>query len=108
MPSKKKTTRMILQQFLLWSETKKNQKWLVTPAKTTSQSPHSNSSNNPIPSAYQGSCSEVNGTRLLLKFLSHLTRQLSQCYECPLKLEVAMLKMFSTLSVAVPLSPTLK
>lgn len=50
--SKKKTIRLILQQFLLWSETKKNQKWLVTLAKAASQAHHSNSSNNPIPSAY--------------------------------------------------------
>lgn len=33
----------------------------------------------------QGSHSEVNGTRLLLQFLSCLTRQLRQCYELLLK-----------------------
>lgn len=86
--SKKKTIRLILQQFLLWSETKKNQKWLVTLAKAASQAHHSNRliiltvQTIQFLLPIQGSCSEVKGTGLLLKFLSHLTRQLSRWHEC--------------------------
>ena len=75
---RKETRSFILQQFLLWSETKQNQKWSVIPAKAASYSHHSNNSSNPIPSACH---SEVNGTRLLLQFLPLLTRQLRQWNE---------------------------
>lgn len=38
----KETRTLILQQFLLWFETKKNQKWLVIPVKAASYSNHPN------------------------------------------------------------------
>lgn len=79
----KETMSLILQQFLLWFETKKNQKYLVITAKAASYFHNSYKSYNPIPSIYSRKSFRNKLTRLLLPIVPISSHQAikSQRYE---------------------------